>query len=316
MSAKRPFLLAALPALLAGCAIDLGPALTSETPPRPFEPAAYAAACTDWDDWDKPAPPVHVHGNSYLVGTCGVSAVLITSAEGHMLIDGGTAAAADLIAENIRTLGFSLRHVYWMSHSHEHHDHVGGLAKLKAMTQARMVSGEAARWLEAGQLAPEDPQAGMHERYAPIAVDDLLVDGEEVGLGGLRVRMLETPGHSPGALSWTWEDCGPQACHRIAYVDSLSPVSSETYRFTDHPAYLDAFRASLDRIEALDCDILLTPHPSASNMIERFGEDRVVEPGACAAYARAQRDKLEQRLARETGEMRDLRTMDAAAPTL
>src|SRR5438270_5683462 len=76
----------------------------------PIETAgpAYAAACKEWDDFDKSAPPVHIFGNTYLVGTCGISAILITGKDGHILIDGGSARGADLIASNIRRLGFNL----------------------------------------------------------------------------------------------------------------------------------------------------------------------------------------------------------------
>src|SRR5215210_9447515 len=58
----------------------------------------FAGTCEENDDWDKPAPPVRIHGNTYLVGTCGISAILVTGSEGHILIDTGTEAGADLIA--------------------------------------------------------------------------------------------------------------------------------------------------------------------------------------------------------------------------
>src|SRR5947209_20634205 len=68
----------------------------------PIETAGptYAAACKEWDDFDKPAPPVRIFGNTYLVGTCGISAILITGKDGDILIDGGSARGADLIANN------------------------------------------------------------------------------------------------------------------------------------------------------------------------------------------------------------------------
>ena len=79
-----------------------------EQPRAPVEIAGpeFDAICDDNDDWDKPAPPVRIHANTYLVGTCGISAILITGSEGHILIDGGTEAGADLIAQNIRALGY------------------------------------------------------------------------------------------------------------------------------------------------------------------------------------------------------------------
>src|SRR3990170_5693986 len=98
-----------------------------ERPVAPIETAgpAFAAACKDWDEWDKPAPPVRIHGNTYLVGTCGISAILVTGSDGHILIDSGTEAGADLVADNIRRLGFKLGDVKYLLHSHEHLDHVG-----------------------------------------------------------------------------------------------------------------------------------------------------------------------------------------------
>ena len=81
-----------------------------ERPKAPIEQAGpqWAAECGDSTDWDKPAPPVRIHGNTYLVGTCGISSILITGDEGHVLIDGGTEQGAELIAANIRALGFKL----------------------------------------------------------------------------------------------------------------------------------------------------------------------------------------------------------------
>ena len=95
----------------------------------------------------------------------------------------------------------------------------------------------------------------------PVAVDVIVRDGETVRTETTTVRAIATPGHSPGAMSWQWESCEEAGCLTIVYADSLSPVSADDYRFSDHPQYLAAFRASLDRIAALDCDIVLTPHP-------------------------------------------------------
>ena len=73
-------------------------------------------ACRDSDDWDKPAPPVRIHGNTYLVGTCGISAILVTGSDGHVLIDAGTEQGAELIADNIQQLGFKLSDIKYLLH--------------------------------------------------------------------------------------------------------------------------------------------------------------------------------------------------------
>ena len=111
---------------------------------------------------------------------------------------------------------------------------------------------------------------------------------------------MATPGHTPGALSWHWVSCDGGVCRSIVYADSLSPVSRDDYRFSDHPDYLRAYRASIAKIAALDCDILLTPHPSASNMAARFaGRAPLENPNACREYAADLSKRLDERLAKE-----------------
>lgn len=261
----------------------------------------FAAACKEWDDWDKPAPPVRIHANTYLVGTCGISAVLITGTAGHILIDAGTEKGADLIADNIRSLGFRPSDVRILLHSHEHIDHVGGMARLQQLTNAQLfASPTAAKVFETGAPTPDDPQAGMEKPFPAARVDRILRDGEEVRLGNLSLTAIATPGHTPGALSWHWGSCDGGVCRRMVYADSLTPVSRDDYRFSDHPATVAAFRASLDKIRRLDCDILITPHPSASNLIARMaGKARLDDSNGCRTYADGLAKQLDERLAKE-----------------
>lgn len=274
-----------------------------ERPVAPLETAgpAFAATCKDWDDWDKPAPPVRVHANTYLVGTCGISSILITGTAGHILIDGGTEAGADLIAQNIRRLGFRLADIKILLHSHEHNDHVGGIARLQQLTGARLfASAAAARVFATGAAGSGDPQAGMQKPFPAARVDRILRNGDTVRLGNLMLTPVATPGHTPGALTWHWVSCDGGVCRDIVYADSLSPVSRANYRFSDHPDYLAAYRASIAKVAALDCDILLTPHPSASGMVARLGRAQLTDSKACRAYAASLTKQLDDRLAKET----------------
>src|SRR6185437_10520614 len=111
--------------------VPLGRPKLIEQPRAPIEQSGplFASECKDWDDYDKPAPPVRIFGNTYLVGTCGISSILITDPAGDILIDGGTDTDAPLIAANIRRLGFQPTDVRYLLNSHEHFDHVGGLAE-------------------------------------------------------------------------------------------------------------------------------------------------------------------------------------------
>ena len=269
----------------------------------PIEQAgpAFDGACEDNDEWDKPAPPVRIHGNTYLVGTCGISAILITGTEGHILIDAGTEQGADLVAANIRRLGFNLADIKFLLHSHEHLDHVGGIARLQQLTGAQLVASPAAAAVfRTGAPGAGDPQLGMHPPFRAARVDRTVTDGGTVRLRDVQLTALATPGHTPGALSWHWTSCDGGVCRRMVYADSLSPISRDQYRFSDQPAYVAAYRAGLAKLAALECEILLTPHPSASGMIDRMaGRAALADPNACRDFAQNIGVRLDERLAKE-----------------
>jgi metallo-beta-lactamase class B len=274
-----------------------------ERPKAPIEESGplWAQVCGDSTDWDKPAPPVRIHANTYLVGTCGISSILITGEDGHVLIDSGTEAGAELVAANIRELGFKLGDIRFLLISHEHIDHVGGIARLQQLTGATLVGSAAAeKVLNSGIPSADDPQAGMHKPFPAANVGRVVGEGSDVRLGNLRLFAMTTPGHTPGATSWRWESCDGGVCRTMVYADSLSPVSRDDYRFSDHPAYLAAYRASLARIAASRCEIMLTPHPSASAMKERMtGKQKLFDPEGCKNYAAALTKRLDERLAKE-----------------
>jgi metallo-beta-lactamase class B len=290
-----------------GISIPLGKAPRIIAQPRePIETAGprWASVCKDSDGlgaWTRPAPPVRIHANTYEVGTCGISSVLIVGDQGDVLIDGGPEEAADLVADNIRRLGYRVEDIRFILHSHEHFDHVGGIAKLQRLSGAMVISSvPAKKVLETGTPSADDPQSGTLKPFPPASVGRTIVDGQEVRLGNLMLTAMATPGHTPGALSWRWVSCDGGVCRTIVYADSLSPVSSPNYRFSDHPAYLAAYRASIARIAASPCEILITPHPSASRMPERFALGRpLLDEKACRDYAAGLTKNLDDRLAKE-----------------
>lgn len=277
-----------------------------ERPKAPIEESGlqWAAACKDWDEWDKPAPPVRIHANTYLVGTCGISAILITGEDGHILIDSGTEAGAELVADNIRQLGFRLGDIRYLLISHEHIDHVGGIARLQQLTGATLVaSAPAAKVLNSGIPSSDDPQAGMHKPFPAALVGRVIGDGGDVRLGNIRLFAMTTPGHTSGATSWRWESCDGGVCRTMVYADSLTPVSRDDYKFSAHPDYVTAYRASIAKIAETRCEILLTPHPSASAMRDRMtGKQPLFDPEGCRNYAAKLTKSLDERLAKEAGQ--------------
>ncbi|BDI61320.1 MBL fold metallo-hydrolase [Qipengyuania nanhaisediminis] len=267
----------------------------------------FSQECEPWDDWDKPAAPFQVHANTYYVGTCGIAAILIKGDERHVLIDSGTEAGAEVVLANLAALGVDPAAIGILLYSHEHFDHVAGMQFLQEASGAVLIASElAAPVLSSGIVAASDPQSGMHEAFPAVGhvTTGLPAPGEAghpVYLEAIELMPVATPGHSPGAMSWQWQACEQDgaACLDIVYADSLSPISRDDYRFSDHPEYLARYRAGLDRIAALDCDILLTPHPSHSLMVERAATGTLRGGMTCAQYAAKKHGDLDARLARE-----------------
>lgn len=299
MFARTLFLLAAAQ----GIVIPFGKPRLIEQPKAPIESAGpmWAAKCAGSSDFNKPAPPVRIHANTYLVGSCGISSILIVGEQGDILIDGGTEEDADIIADNIRSLGFRLQDVRFILHSHEHPDHIGGIAKLQRLSGATLIaSASASKVFQSGVATADDPQSGTLKPVPRADVGRIIADNGEVLLGNLMLTAIATPGHTPGALSWRWVSCDGGVCRTIVYADSLTPISSPNYRFSDHPALLSAFRASIAKIAASPCEILLTPHPSASDMPRRLALGKpLFDSDACRTYAQGLTKALDERLSKE-----------------
>lgn len=293
--------------LLAACTQG-GAARPNATPaiastPATASAAAPTAACRDDSGWDDPATPFRIHGNTWYVGTCGIAALLVTSPDGHVLVDAATPAAGPQILANIRGLGFAPEDVRAIVFSHEHFDHAGSLASLQAATGAPVYARpEAMDTLRRGASDESDPQFGELEAFAPVARLQPVPEGGVLEVGALRLQAVATPGHALGGTSWTWRSCDGDDCQQLVYADSLTAVSADGYRFSDHPNAIARLRESFARVAAMECGILVTPHPSASGLWARLGPAAtrpLADAQACRAYAEAGAARLERRLAQE-----------------
>jgi metallo-beta-lactamase class B len=297
MSVKAPLICGAALSIISGHA-------HAQSAQKDFP--SIKSACEGRDGWSDTAPPAPVFGNVYMVGTCGITSLLITTPKGHLLIDGATAKAADSIADNIRKLGFDPKDIRYLLVTHEHLDHAGGLARLKAISGAKFATREAARVaMETGLPPHDDPQHGMHPAFPGIKAELIVKDGQTLTIGKQTIRVIATPGHSPGGTSYAWTSCAPkQGCRRFVYADSLNAVSADAYRFSDHPDYVATLRQSMQKIASIKrCDVMISPHPFQSDFFERLaGEKPLVDPSLCKSYVAGAKDRLDKRLAKEAGQ--------------
>lgn len=287
-------------ALTTACTAPAAPEAKS-APPVAADPAAgqrFVEQCKGKESFDDPAPPVRIFANVWYVGTCEVTVLLLTSPKGHVLVDAATETAAPQIVANIRSAGFDPKDVRWIVSSHEHFDHVGGLALLKRATGAKVVArAEAAASLRSGKVSPADPQFQEIHGFSPVKPDKVMNAGQILRAGPLRLTMIATPGHTEGSTSWSWTSCEGADCRKFTYLDSISALPLGTYRFADHPDRVAMFRETFDMIDKMDCGIVLTPHPSVSAMGQRMsGTEPLMEAEDCRVIVKSARARLDTAL--------------------
>ena len=191
-------------------------------------------------------------GNTYFVGTDGLSAILITGDAGLILLDGGLEQSAAVIDANIRKLGFKTQDITLIVNSHGHYDHAGGIAALQRASGAMVAaSPSGADALRRGENTTDDPQYGFGKAFngfPPVKNVKVIKDSEMLSVGNLAITANFTPGHTPGSTTWTWKSCEGKECLNIVYADSISAVSAPGFRFTDSPERVNAFRRSISRL--------------------------------------------------------------------
>jgi len=264
--------------------------------------ALKAQSCSQCAVWNAPQTPFKVYGNTYYVGPHGLSSVLITSDQGDVLIDGDTQWTVPQIVASIRALGFRIEDVKLIVNSHVHFDHAGGIAELQRLSGARVVASPwSAEVLRTGGVGKDDPQYGEVSAIPKVARVSTLQDGETLHVGPIAITAHFTPGHTPGGTSWTWKSCEDGKCLDMVYADSVSAVSRDGYKFSAHPEMILGFAKSFEFLETVPCDVLITAHPDASDLLGRREKGNVVDAGACKRLAEVGKDGLKDRLVREAG---------------
>ncbi len=268
------------------------------------------STCQECSEWNQPQAPFRIFGNSYYVGTHGLSSVLITSPSGHVLIDGDLPESVPQIVSHIRTLGFRIEDVKIIVNSHVHFDHAGGIAKLQQLSGARVMASEwSAAVMGRGGVDKGDPQFGTIGPIERIENVHVLRDGDHFTIGSVVMTAHLTAGHTPGGTSWTWRSCEGETCKSMVYADSLTAVSAKGFKFTSnhqYPGALKDFEKSFAFLETTPCDVLITPHPDLSRLWERLDArergivpDPMVDSNACRELAETARERLAERVAEE-----------------
>ncbi|PIB93211.1 CAU/MBL1b family subclass B3 metallo-beta-lactamase [Caulobacter sp. FWC2] len=273
-----------------------------------FAVAAVAApaAHADNSNWTKPIRPYRVVGNIYYVGSEGLSAWLITSSQGHVLLDSGPSAeGAKLIERNIATLGFQLADVKILINTHAHFDHAGGLAQLKADIPTAKVWASRADEpaLEKGQHFGDNDN-GLTP-FPAVKVDKGFGDGAKLKLGETALIAHLTPGHTIGCTTWTTQVTEKGRPLNVTFPCSLSVAGNQLIGNKTYRDIVADYRASFAAMRAIPTDVMLPSHEEQGDLLAkrqkllRGDPNAFVDPTELSRFVDAYEGQFNQELARQ-----------------
>ena len=232
-------------------------------------------------EWTRPFPPFKIIGNIYWVGSYDLSTYLITTPQGHILVNTGIGDTAQKIKASVEQLGFSMRDVKILTTTHGHFDHVAGMAALKKMTGAALVTAALEKeLLESGGKTDFRWGDTLSARFDPVSVDRTFTDGEAISLGETRLTAHHHPGHTKGSTSFTTEVREEGKTYRviIANLGSINPG----VRVTGMPGYpgIEQDYARTFKVQkAMTPDVFLSSHAAQFGLHGKYKPGDAYDPG-------------------------------------
>jgi metallo-beta-lactamase class B len=247
-----------------------------------------AAPLSAQRDWNEPFPPHRIADHLYYAGTKGLSTYLISTSQGHIVINSSFERTVPLIRASVEKLGFKFSDVKILLGSHAHSDHMEGNALFKELTGAKVYV------MEGDDKIIASGGGGQYlytQRWKPCKVDRVLQDGDTVTLGEATLTAHLTPGHTRGCTTWTMAAKDGGKTYNVVIVGS--PNVNPGYRLAGNRDYSEIaqdFARTFRILRALSCDIFLGAHGNYYGMeakVARMGKsdsNPFVDPAGYRAY--------------------------------
>jgi metallo-beta-lactamase class B len=208
---------------------------------------AIPAFAADPPEWTQPTKPFRIAPGITYIGTKGLSAYLIETSAGAILLEGTMPANAALIEHNIESQGVPLHQVKILISDHAHIDHVGALAKIKQDTGAKLLASAQDRWALEHGIPRGDTDYGVW-KFPPVAVDGVVGDGQQIRLGNTVLTAHLIPGHTPGCTTWTMTVIEHGRPLTVMFLGSISVAGNLLTGNRAYPGIVTDFRARLSSI--------------------------------------------------------------------
>lgn len=222
-------------------------------------------------DWTEPFPPHKIAGNLYYVGSKDLASYLITTAEGHILINSSLEESVPLIRASVERLGFKMSDIKILLISHAHSDHCAGSAEIVRLTGCQyFVTEQDAAAVESGGSLKGRLNRADYTQFPPAKVDRRLKDGEEVKLGEATLVAHLTPGHTRGCTTWTMKvQDGDKALNAVIIG---SPNVNPGYVLVDNKTYPNIatdYEQTFRVLKELPVDLFLGAHGGYYGMVAK-----------------------------------------------
>ena len=258
--------------------------------------------------WNKPTEPFTLIGNVHYVGTNGLAVYLITTPQGHVLIDTAMPEATSQIKSSIEKLGFKVADIKILINTHAHIDHTGGLAELKQLSGGQLISGTADKPLLEGGYYPGQETVELL-KFPPVKVDRTVSEGDTVSVGAVTLTAHATPGHSPGCTSWTTTVQDGAEARSVIFFCSATVALNRLVGAPTHSTIVEDYRKTFAWARMVHPDVFLAPHPEMYGMQEKRAKiaagapNPFVKPGEFDTYVASLEKAFDEGLAKQTAEL-------------
>jgi metallo-beta-lactamase class B len=243
-------------------------------------------------DWTAPFPPHKIIANVYYVGSKDLASFLITTPEGHILINSNLESSVPMIRQNVERLGFRFSDIKILLISHAHFDHCAGGALIKQLSGAKyMVMEGDVTVVEDGGQSDFQYSKSPDVLFKAAKVDRVLHDGDEVRLGDVTLTAHLTAGHTKGCTTWTLQVRDDGKVYNVVIVGS--PNVNPGYKLVNnskYPQIASDYEHTFQVLKSLPCDVFLGAHGGYYGMIEKFARagktasNPFVDPAGYKAY--------------------------------
>ena len=242
---------------------------------------------------------VRIIDNIWWVGHSAVGAILITSSDGHILIDTTSTELAPWTVESIINAGFELDDIRYLLNTHPHEEHMGGMPLFRKLLPhaTLLASKESADVMATGGKTDFRYIAERDETdlFEPFVVDGLIRHGDEIRVGDASVVAHLTPGHTEGTTTWTTTASENGRNYDVVIYGGMSASGTDRAPLIGnelYPEIAEDFARSFEYLRGLNCDVYLYPRAATIELDAKLKKrsesgyrgNPFVDPEGCRHY--------------------------------